>query len=123
MPTSILIVDPQPADHLLLRMVLERAGYQVVMARTAREVVSALQQVKPALAMIEQHLPGMDGGELCARLKARPATRHLPLILTSADPDGHLVARSLPVIAYLRKPVSPKDMLAVIRRVMAPARA
>lgn len=123
MHTPILIVDHKPATHLLLQMVLERAGYRVLLARSAREAISAIQYHKPALALIEYHLPGMDGAELCVRLNASNSTRYLPLILTSEDYDGQRAARWLPVSAYLRKPVSPKDMLTVIKRVLAPVRA
>lgn len=123
MRTPILIVDHKPAAHMLLQMVLERAGYQVHVARTAREAISVIQQSKPALALIEYRLQGMDGAELCVRLNAHASTRYLPLILTSDHYDGQRAARWLPVQAYLPKPVSPKDMLKVIKRVLEPIRA
>jgi CheY-like chemotaxis protein len=123
MLTPILIVDPQPAVHRLLQMVLAQAGYRVLTAANAREAIALIHEAKPALALVEYHLPGMDGGELCVRLNAHPSTRYLPLILTSEDYEGQRAARWLPISAYLRKPVSPKDMLAVIRRSLQPVRA
>jgi chemosensory pili system protein ChpA (sensor histidine kinase/response regulator) len=123
MHIPILIVDSNPTAHLLLQMVLDRAGYRVLIARTGREAVQLIHKTKPALALVDYHLSGMDGAELCVRLNASTSTRYLPLILTSDDYEGHRAARWLPVQAYLRKPVSPKDMLKVIKQTLSPVRA
>ena len=77
---SILIVDDNPMNRKLVRVVLESEGYEICTAAQAREVLAVLQEFRPRLILMDIQLPGIDGLELTGRLKAATATRSIPII-------------------------------------------
>jgi CheY-like chemotaxis protein len=80
----ILVVDDYEANLRLIRLLLTQAGYDVRTAGDAGQALAALQNVRPALILMDIQLPGMDGLELTRRLKADPATQSLVVVAFSA---------------------------------------
>jgi CheY-like chemotaxis protein len=122
---AVLVVDDEPANLKLARIVLEDDGFEV---HTAKDVISALEVLKtvdPALIVMDVQLPGMSGWELTRRLKNNVATRHIPVIAVTAygmkgDEER---AREAGCVAYVAKPVSTRDLPAIIRRHLPPPRS
>lgn len=119
MPT-ILLVDDEPDLLLMLSTLLNLHGYSVV---TASDGVAALQVIGAQtvdLVISDVMMPRMDGLALCGRLRAKPHTRHIPVILNSAgaeEPDG----RGALFEVFLRKPAVFEQQLGEIRRLLAAA--
>jgi CheY-like chemotaxis protein len=85
----ILLVEDSPTQALQLQIQLEEAGYEVFVATSAAEALDALNKEFPSLILLDFFLPGMRGDELCRRIKANIATRHIPvLMLTAQEGDG-----------------------------------
>jgi CheY-like chemotaxis protein len=80
----ILVVDDYQANLTLIRLLLTQSGYDVHTAPDAEQALAVLQQLRPALILMDIQLPGMDGLELTRRLRADPATRSLLIIAFSA---------------------------------------
>ncbi len=80
----ILIVDDNPLNLKLVRVVLARAGYDVRTASDATEALAVLERFRPRLILMDLQLPGMDGLELTRRLKADPATRDTVILAVTA---------------------------------------
>ena len=81
MPTqSILIVDDNPVNLKLIRVLLAGEGYDVHTAGDADEALRFLKNLSPQLILMDVQLPGIDGLELTRRLKADPATRDIKIL-------------------------------------------
>jgi len=81
---SILIVDDNPVNLKLVRVLLVTEGYDVRTAADAEEALAVLQTFRPRLILMDIQLPGMDGLELTRRLKADPATRDAIVVALTA---------------------------------------
>ena len=80
----ILIVDDNPQNLKLTRVLLVSEGYAVRTAADAEEALSVLESFEPRLILMDLQLPGMDGLELTRRLKADPAHRDITIIALTA---------------------------------------
>jgi CheY-like chemotaxis protein len=83
-PSRILIVDDNPQNLKLARVILAAKGYEVTTAADADEAQRAIEAGKPALILMDVQLPGMDGLELTRRLKADPRYRDILIIALTA---------------------------------------
>jgi two-component system cell cycle response regulator DivK len=81
---AILIVDDNPTNLKLARVVLANAGYQITAAANAEEALDRLTSLHPDLILMDIQLPDMDGLELTQRLKADPATRDIVIVAMTA---------------------------------------
>jgi CheY-like chemotaxis protein len=81
---TIFIVDDNPNNLTLLANILRAAGYQVRAANAGDQALTAIGMLPPDLVMLDIQMPGMDGYEVCRRLKADAATRDIPVLFISA---------------------------------------
>ncbi len=84
MPGRILVVDDSASARELLRMTLSAAYYDVVEARDGVEALDLAATEEPDLILLDLIMPGIDGFEICRRLKSAPETAHVPIIILSA---------------------------------------
>jgi len=83
MPTLLVVEDNEPSREVLSRR-LARRGYEIVSAADGRQAVDMAHSAKPDLILMDLGLPGIDGWEATAQLKAHEQTRHIPIIVLSA---------------------------------------
>jgi CheY-like chemotaxis protein len=84
MPYSILVVDDNDMNLLLISKILELEGYQVTSARNGKEAIQAVVNKMPDLAILDVMMPDMDGYELCQNLRQPPLNVTVPIILLTA---------------------------------------
>lgn len=88
----IVVIDDNANDFSLIRRVLERAGYDVHYASNGEAGLSLLHEIDPDCALVDYRMPGLDGYEVCRRIKAEPSLRTIPvLMLTGEDSSQNLV--------------------------------
>jgi putative two-component system response regulator len=112
----LLLVDDDAALRELVRTTFELVDVEVVEADSAESAELALAERRPDLAVVDLGMPRVDGAELFRRLRSDPATRAIPVIFLSGDPDASRIASELRVEAFLPKPFSPLQLLAVAER-------
>src|SRR3982075_1250474 len=95
MNASIMIVEDEEALTLLLRYNLETQGYEVETIARGDEADTRLKEGTPDLIILDWMLPGLSGIELCRRLRARPETRQLPIIMLTARGEESQRARGV----------------------------
>ncbi|HEY7676889.1 MAG TPA: response regulator [Candidatus Methylomirabilis sp.] len=118
----ILVVDDDPDIANLIRRYLERADYQVLVARDGAEALRLAQAERPDLITLDILLPDMDGFKVLERLKAEPATVTIPVLLLSVVPDAER-GKLLGAVDYLTKPVRAQGLLERVGQVLAGERA
>jgi two-component system, OmpR family, phosphate regulon response regulator PhoB len=120
MNASILIVEDEEALTLLLRYNLETQGYEVETIARGDEADTRLKEGTPDLIILDWMLPGLSGIELCRRLRARPETRQLPIIMLTARGEESERVRGLSTGAddYIVKPFSVPELLARVNALL-----
>lgn len=121
-----MVVDDSPTIRDLISINLELEGYEVTTAADAQDCLDQLAAVArgevepPQLMMLDVVMPGLDGVELTARLKATPATAHLPILIVSASAQRRdfELARGAGADGYLTKPFDPDTLLAEVARLI-----
>ena len=124
-----MVVDDSKTIRDLISMNLELEGYDVVTAGNGQECLDYLAQVAAGAApstqllMLDVVMPGIDGVELTARLKATPATAEIPILIVSASAQRRdfELARGAGADGYLTKPFAPDELLAEVARLILPA--
>lgn len=114
----ILVVDDNPANLRLLRMLLLGEAYQVRTAGDAVEALAVIGEFHPRLILMDLQMPGIDGFELTRRLKADHATRDIVIVaLTAYAMKGdEEKARAAGCDGYVSKPIDTRALPAVIAR-------
>ena len=114
MKARILIVEDEEALTQLLRYNLETQGYDVETIARGDEADTRLKESIPDLVILDWMLPGLSGIELCRRLRARPETRQLPIIMLTARGEESERVRGLATGAddYIVKPFSVPELIA-----------
>jgi CheY-like chemotaxis protein len=93
MAFSILVVDDNDMNLVLLAKILELEGYQVTKAHNAMEAIQAALKKMPDLALLDVMMPEMDGYELCRRMRQPPFNPEIPIVmLTAMNSDGEQAA-------------------------------
>jgi two-component system phosphate regulon response regulator PhoB len=116
----ILVVEDEPAIAALLAYNLEAEGYAVACVERGDDAELALTEAPPDLLLLDWMLPGVSGLELCRRLRARPATKDMPIIMLTARGEEAERVRGLSVGAddYVVKPFSVPELLARVRALL-----
>ena len=113
----ILLVDDDPGLRALLRTTFEAVDVELEEADNASSAVAALERTRPDVVLLDVRMPGMDGLELCRRLKADPATSDVAVVLlTGSDGGTKDAADAAGADAFVRKPFSPLELLSVVER-------
>jgi two-component system cell cycle response regulator DivK len=120
----ILIVEDNEPSRLLVRDVLEATGYRTAEARTAEEGIRLAQESRPALILMDIHLPGMNGIEALRHLRGDPATQAIPVMAVTASAMTHDRPRILAAgfDGYQTKPISVRELLEAVRGLLEPRR-
>jgi CheY-like chemotaxis protein len=110
----VLVVEDDQNLRIVIRMVLENAGYEVSEARHGIAALELIETRKPDVVVADMRMPLMDGAELIARLRSSPGNASLPIVLLTGLSAGPEVSQLAD--AVLAKPFEPADLLAAIRR-------
>jgi two-component system phosphate regulon response regulator PhoB len=124
MSATILIVDDEPVQLELLRYNLEKAGFNTVQADNGQRALELVAEADPDLVVLDWMMPEASGIDVCRELRARSATRLLPIILLSARGEEGDRALGLNTGAddYITKPFSPRELVARVKALLRRAR-
>jgi CheY-like chemotaxis protein len=116
----ILIVDDDPDGAFLLEQVLQKGGFKVRIASNGLEGLTMARQAGVALVLLDVMLPGMDGFEVCHRLRDQLDTKDLPIVMISAKsrPEDREMGLKVGANAYMTKPLGMNDVVQTVTRFM-----
>ncbi|WP_088187673.1 response regulator transcription factor [Desulfosporosinus sp. FKA] len=114
---TILVVDDEEPIQELLRFNLEKEGYRVRVAKDGPEALGAIEKEQPDLLVLDVMLPGMDGLEVCRRLRLNTKFQQIPIIMLTAKGEeiDKVLGLELGADDYMTKPFSPRELLARIK--------
>jgi CheY-like chemotaxis protein len=112
----ILVVEDNPLNLELVRALLEKLGYAVIVSGTAEEGFERAKMEQPHLILMDINLPGTDGLTATAMLKAEPTTRHIPVVALTAHAMKGDDARVLTAgcDGYMPKPIDTRSFPALV---------
>jgi DNA-binding response OmpR family regulator len=120
MAKKVLVIDDDPTVQRLTEYVLKKSGYVVVTAANGLDGLRKAKAEIPDLIILDVMLPGLDGFEVCERLRQDHSTASIPVLMMSAkaqasdDATAHTVGAS----EYLAKPASPADIQRRVGRLL-----
>jgi len=116
---KVAVVDDDPSITRVMKVILRSSGYDVVTAPGGEEGLELARSEAPDVLLLDVMMPGIDGFEVCRRLKADEGTRDIPVIFVSALTAEKEIEQgmSLGALAYLTKPFTPDLLLAKISEI------
>ncbi|MBO0799917.1 MAG: response regulator [Blastocatellia bacterium] len=120
MARRILIADDEPNIVSSLEFLMESSGYETLIARNGEEVLTQVIAGNPDLILLNITLPLKDGFEACREIRANPSWRDIRIIMVSARSCDSEMQKCLSIgaDAYITKPFSPKELLALVRLIL-----
>ena len=114
--TTVLVVDDQPQNVRLLDAVLSPRGYRVLSASSGEEALDLLRAEQPHLVLLDILMPGMDGYEVCRRIRENPDTAFLPVVMVTAS-EAQQKVRAIEAGAddFITKPFDQAELLARVK--------
>jgi DNA-binding response OmpR family regulator len=118
----ILCIEDEPEMIDLIRLILERRGFNVQGAAGGLEGIKKVRELHPDLVLLDLMMPDMDGWEVYQQMKAEETTRDIPVIVVTAKAqsiDKVLGLHIAKVDDYIAKPFSPQELLASVEKVFS----
>ena len=116
----ILVVDDEVDIQELIRYNLKKEGLSVYAVGTGEEALTAAEELRPGAIVLDLMLPGIDGVQVCNRLKRQESTKTIPIVMLTAKSEDADVVAGLETGAddYITKPFSPRVLVARLRAVL-----
>jgi DNA-binding response OmpR family regulator len=120
MRRKILIVDDEPNIVTALEFLLQRSGYEVLIARNGADALKLVEEHKPDLVLLDVMMPVKSGYEVCQRMRERADLRHIKIIMLTAKGRDVEMSKGLSVGAdlYITKPFSTQELVAKINSLL-----
>lgn len=117
---KIVVIEDEDDILEVIQYNLSRESYHVLTATDGEEGLALVRREAPSLVLLDLMLPGLDGIEVCRKLKSDPLTRSIPIIMVTAKGEESDVVLGLGVGAddYITKPFSPREMVARVSAVL-----
>ncbi len=114
---SILLVDDTARNIQVLAAVLDKAGYKIAAASNGQQALDMIEGVAPDLILLDVMMPGMDGFEVCRKIKKSAAMPDIPVIMLTARtaPEDVSTGFQAGAVDYVTKPFNTKELLARVR--------
>lgn len=114
---TLLIVDDQPQNLRLVSEFLAENGFDLMLTRGGAQALEKVTMAAPDLILLDLRMPGMDGFEVCRRLKRNEDTAHIPVIFMTAEDETEqkITGFALGAVDYVTKPIQREELLARIQ--------
>ena len=117
---KILVVEDEPEIRILVKTILEKAGYSVVEAEDGEAALRLVNEEEPDLVLLDVMIPGIEGWEVCRRIRENEATRRLPIIMVTVRTTDEDIQRSVEcgANAHINKPFDQRELLDTIKKLL-----
>ncbi|MBA3723341.1 MAG: response regulator [Candidatus Levybacteria bacterium] len=115
MKKKVLVAEDDKAIIEVVRIILENEGYEVITADQGERVYKAVDMHLPDMILLDIWLFGEDGGEIAKNIKGKPHTKHIPLVMMSANNETEKITKESGADGFLLKPFNIDDLLAMVK--------
>lgn len=117
---EILLVEDEPEIAQLIKLTLEREGFSTRHCNDGLAALEVFRQLQPDLIILDLMIPGLDGLEVCARIRRQPGEKDPYILMLTAKNEeiDRIVGLSTGADDYLTKPFSPKELVARVRALL-----
>jgi DNA-binding response OmpR family regulator len=119
----VLVADDDPVTRELIIYKLEAEGYETVVAEDGTSALALAQEQAPDIVVLDVHMPGMSGFDVCRMMRTNPSVARIPVIMLTASVQEADIATGFDSGAddYVPKPFSPRELVSRIQAVLARA--
>ena len=118
MTEKVLVVDDERQIRDLLGEFLEREGYEVFLAAAGEEAIELAERKIPHAILLDVKMPGIDGIEVCKRLKAESRTQFIPVIMITGYVDDKMVAIESGADDFVNKPIDLVELAVRVKSIL-----
>jgi two-component system response regulator VicR len=120
MAKRILVIDDDPDILEILDIIFTQEGYDVILSETGREAENILE-INPDLVVLDIMIAGSDksGAAICAKIKSRPETQNLPVIMFSSEENIREISEECGANGYASKPVQTLELISKVKAFLA----
>jgi twitching motility two-component system response regulator PilH len=113
----VLIVDDSPTEQHVISSMLEKHGFETVMASDGEEAIQIAESAKPDVILMDVVMPGMNGFQATRQLTKNPSTASIPVVMvtTKDQATDRIWGLRQGAVEYLMKPIDDNDLLAAVR--------
>ena len=116
--TKILVIDDDPDIGNMFKMILEYKGYTVIVLENTEQAASIMRNGAINLLIMDMHLSGINGADICAEFKKDNSISHIPLMMMSAHPDAKQDCIDAGADDFISKPFDIEDLVSKISLLM-----
>jgi DNA-binding response OmpR family regulator len=114
----VLVVDDDPTVSDVVRRYLERAGFEVSLAADGHQALATFDKERADLVVLDLMLPGIDGLEVCRRLRAMPSSVPIIMLTALGEESDRVLGLQLGADDYVTKPFSPRELVLRVQSVL-----
>ncbi|MGE5618618.1 MAG: response regulator transcription factor [Sphingomonadaceae bacterium] len=118
---KVLVAEEDARLRRIVRLNLEREGFESLEATSLSECQAALQKHEIALVIVSSQLPGFDAGEFSAWLRSHFPSNPIPVVILSFEPEDRLLALRLRIATFWLKPFDPGELIGQVSRLLQTA--
>jgi two-component system, sensor histidine kinase and response regulator len=114
---SVLVVDDEESNRMLLSALLERDGYRVALAQDGKQALESIAHEIPDVILLDVMMPGMDGHTVCRQIRVNPRTAHVPVLMVTAltEREDRLTGIAAGANDFLAKPIDVPNLRLRVR--------
>lgn len=114
MKKCILIFDDDPEILMVSKIILEKQNYHVETRASCDDIIKDIAEVKPSMILMDLRIPKIGGEEATKLVKQKSLTKHIPVIIFSANPEIQQVCERVNGDGFLKKPFEVDDLLNIV---------
>jgi CheY-like chemotaxis protein len=116
---KILVIDDDYAILEVIQIILQERGYDIAVAADSEEIQKNFTIDLPNLILLDIWMSGQDGREIAKMLRNQDRTKHIPIVMISANNDGEKIAKEAGANAFLPKPFEIDDLISIVEKYIA----
>ena len=116
MKKKIFVIEDDQAIVEVVKIILENEGYDVITTGVADQILPIIYEESPQLILLDIWLGGYDGGSIAKELKSSQSTKHIPIIITSANNETERIAATSGADGFLLKPFTMDNLLQTVKK-------
>src|SRR5437763_1838470 len=116
MSKTVVVIEDDKAILEVVKIILQDGGYSVVTIEDGNEVFPAIEKETPHLVLLDIWMAGHDGRTIAKKLKSHEKTKHIPIIMVSANNETEKIAKEVGANGFIQKPFNIDDLLAMVEK-------